>query len=82
MNEVSRQQYDDIYYDSASFPMINLYYKKLATITKLRELMETELKVTNLSELNGNLDKSSFVSDQFRVDNLSFLPYIKAFLAY
>jgi len=62
--------------------MINLYYKKLATITKLRELMETELKVTNLSELSGNSDKSSYVSDQVRVDNLSFLPYIKAFLAY
>jgi len=80
MKEISNLQCDEKDYVTACFPMINLYYRKLATITRLRELMETELKGTNLTELGGNSDKSSFVSNPDRAKNICFLSYVKAFL--
>lgn len=63
-------------------PTICLYYKKISTITKLRDLMETELESRNLAEIGKCADEPGFISGEARAGNASFLSYVNAFLAY
>lgn len=66
------KQHDATDCAAACLAMICLYYKKETTITKLRDLMGTDLKGTNLLGLNNCAEKLGFVSQPVRVDRESF----------
>ena len=62
------KQHDAIDCASACLAMICLHYKKETTITKLRDMMGTDLKGTNLVGLNKSADELGFTSQAIRVD--------------
>ena len=64
------KQHDETDCAAASLAMVCLYYKKETTITRLRDLMGTDLKGTNLIGLSKCADKCIFrkESPPFTVD--------------
>lgn len=58
---------------AACLAMICLYYKKETTITKLRDMMGTDIKGTNLLGLSKCADALGFSSQAVRVDKEGFL---------
>lgn len=58
---------------AACLAMVCLHYKKETTITKLRDMMGTDLKGTNLIGLSKCADELGFVSQAVRVDKEGFL---------
>ena len=66
------KQHDATDCAAACLAMICLHYKKETTITKLRDLMGTDLKGTNLLGLNNCAEKLGFVSQPVRVDRDGF----------
>jgi len=67
------KQHDDIDCAAACLAMICLHYKKETTITKLRDLMGTDLKGTNLIGLSKSADELGFTSQAIRVDRRGFI---------
>ncbi|MCD8148141.1 MAG: cysteine peptidase family C39 domain-containing protein, partial [Clostridiales bacterium] len=53
--------------------MVCLHYKKETTITRLRDMMSTDLKGTNLIGLSKCAESLGFVSQAVRVDREGFL---------
>lgn len=58
---------------AACLAMVCLHYKKETTITKLRDMMGTDLKGTNLLGLSKCADQLGFASQAVRVDKEGFL---------
>lgn len=58
---------------SACLAMVCLHYKKETTITRLRDMMGTDLKGTNLIGLSKCAEELGFVSQAVRVDKEGFL---------
>jgi len=58
---------------AACLAMVCLHYKKETTITRLRDLMGTDLKGTNLIGLSKCAESLEFVSQAVRVDREGFL---------
>ncbi|SEQ38040.1 ATP-binding cassette, subfamily B [Lachnospiraceae bacterium RM5] len=58
---------------AACMAMVCLHYKKETTITKLRDMMGTDLKGTNLIGLSTCAEKLGFVSQAVKVDKEGFL---------
>lgn len=58
---------------AACLAMICLHYKKETTITRLRDMMGTDLKGTNLIGLSKCADELGFASQAVRVDKEGFL---------
>ncbi|RDU24419.1 cysteine peptidase family C39 domain-containing protein [Anaerosacchariphilus polymeriproducens] len=67
------KQHDATDCGAACLAMICLYYKKETTITKLRDMMVTDLKGTNLIGLSKCCDELGFTSQAVRVDREGFL---------
>ena len=67
------QQHDMTDCAAACLAMVCLHYKKETTITKLRDMMGTDLKGTNLLGLSKCADKLGFTSQAVRVDKEGFL---------
>ena len=67
------KQHDATDCAAACLGMICLHYKKETTITKLRDLMGTDLKGTNLVGVSKCADELGFVSQGVRVDREGFL---------
>jgi ATP-binding cassette subfamily B protein len=72
MKRVFVHQHDATDCAAACLAMICLYYKKVTTITKLRDMMGTDLKGTNLIGLSKSADELGFVSQAVRVDRENF----------
>jgi len=73
MKEIFVQQHDATDCAAACLAMVCLYYKKETTITKLRDMMGTDLKGTNLIGLSKCAEELGFVSQAVRVDRENFL---------
>lgn len=58
---------------AACLAMVCLHYKKETTITRLRDMMGTDIKGTNLIGLSKCADQLGFVSQAVRVDKEGFL---------
>lgn len=58
---------------AACLAMVCLHYKKETTITRLRDMMGTDLKGTNLLGLSKCAEKLGFNSQAVRVDREGFL---------
>ncbi len=58
---------------AACLAMVCLHYKKETTITRLRDMMGTDLKGTNLIGLSKCADELGFTSQPVRVDKEGFL---------
>lgn len=58
---------------AACLAMVCLHYKKETTITKLRDMMGTDIKGTNLLGLSKCADALGFASQAVRVDKEGFL---------
>lgn len=58
---------------AACLAMVCLHYKKETTITRLRDMMGTDLKGTNLTGLSRCAEELGFVSQAVRVDREGFL---------
>ena len=67
------KQHDATDCAAACLAMICLHYKKETTITRLRDLMGTDLKGTNLVGLSKCANTLGFVSQAVRVDRENFL---------
>lgn len=67
------KQHDATDCAAACLAMICLHYKKETTITKLRDMMGTDLKGTNLIGLSKCCDELGFASQAVRVDKEGFL---------
>ncbi len=67
------QQQDATDCAAACLAMVCLHYKKETTITKLRDIMGTDIRGTNLLGLSTCADKLGFVSQAVRVDREGFL---------
>lgn len=67
------QQHDATDCAAACMAMICLHYKKETTITKLRDIMGTDLKGTNLIGLSKAAETLGFSSQAVRVDKEGFL---------
>lgn len=67
------RQHDATDCAAACLAMICLHYRKETTITKLRDIMGTDLKGTNLIGLTKCSDKLGFVSRAIRVDKEGLL---------
>lgn len=67
------QQHDMTDCAAACLAMVCLHYKKETTITKLRDMMGTDLKGTNLLGLSKCADQLGFTSQAVRVDKEGFL---------
>lgn len=67
------RQYDATDCAAACLAMVCLYYKKETTITKLRDLMGTDLKGTTLIGLSKCAEQLGFESSAVRVDREGFL---------
>lgn len=67
------KQHDATDCAAACLGMICLHYKKETTITRLRDLMGTDLKGTNLVGLSKCADELGFESQAIRVDREGFL---------
>lgn len=58
---------------AACMAMVCLHYKKETTITRLRDIMGTDIKGTNLIGLSKCADEIGFVSQAVKVDKEGFL---------
>jgi ATP-binding cassette subfamily B protein len=58
---------------AACLAMVCLHYRKETTITKLRDMMGTDIKGTNLVGLSKCADQLGFVSQAVKVDREGFL---------
>lgn len=58
---------------AACLAMVCLHYKKETTITKLRDIMGTDIKGTNLIGLSKCADNLGFTSQAVRIDKEGFL---------
>lgn len=67
------KQHDTTDCAAACLAMVCLHYKKETTITKLRDMMGTDLKGTNLLGLSKCADGLGFASQAVRVDKEGFL---------
>lgn len=67
------KQHDTTDCAAACLAMVCLHYKKETTITKLRDIMGTDLKGTNLLGISKCADKLGFNSQAVRVDKEGFL---------
>lgn len=67
------KQHDATDCAAACMAMVCLHYKKESTITKLRDMMGTDLKGTNLIGLSICAEKLGFMSQAVRVDKEGFL---------
>ncbi len=67
------QQHDMTDCAAACLAMVCLHYRKETTITKLRDMMGTDLKGTNLLGLSKCADQLGFTSQAVRVDKEGFL---------
>ncbi|MBO5372443.1 MAG: peptidase domain-containing ABC transporter [Lachnospiraceae bacterium] len=67
------QQHDATDCAAACLAMVCLHYGKETTITKLRDMMGTDLKGTNLLGLSKCADSLGFTSQAVRVDKEGFL---------
>ena len=67
------KQHDATDCAAACMAMVCLHYKKETTITKLRDMMGTDLKGTNLIGLSKCAEKLGFMSQAVRVDREGFL---------
>lgn len=67
------QQHDMTDCAAACLAMVCLHYRKETTITKLRDMMGTDLKGTNLLGLSKCADRLGFTSQAVRVDREGFL---------
>lgn len=67
------KQHDATDCAAACMAMICLHYKKETTITRLRDIMGTDLKGTNLIGLSKCADELGFMSQAVRVDREGFL---------
>lgn len=67
------QQHDMTDCAAACLAMVCLHYKKETTITRLRDMMGTDLKGTNLLGLSKCADELGFISQAVRVDREGFL---------
>lgn len=62
------RQHDSTDCAAACLAMICLHYKKETTITKLRDMMGTDLKGTNLIGLSKCAEELGFMTQAVRVD--------------
>lgn len=67
------KQHDATDCAAACIAMVCLHYKKETTITRLRDMMGTDLKGTNLIGLSKCADELGFMSQAVRVDREGFL---------
>ena len=67
------KQHDATDCAAACLAMVCLHYKKETTITRLRDMMGTDLKGTNLIGLSKCADMLGFASQAVRVDREGFL---------
>lgn len=67
------QQHDSTDCAAACLAMVCLYYKKETTITRLRDVMGTDIKGTNLLGLSKCADSLGFISQAVHVDTEGFL---------
>ena len=67
------KQHDATDCAAACMAMVCLHYKKETTITRLRDLMGTDLKGTNLIGLSKCAEELGFISQAVRVDREGFL---------
>jgi len=67
------QQHDATDCAAACLAMVCLHYRKETTITRLRDMMGTDLKGTNLLGLSKCADSLGFTSQAVRVDREGFL---------
>lgn len=67
------KQHDTTDCAAACLAMVCLHYKKETTITKLRDMMGTDIKGTNLLGVSKCADKLGFTSRAVRVDKEGFL---------
>lgn len=67
------KQHDATDCAAACMAMVCLHYKKETTITRLRDMMGTDLKGTNLIGLSKCADELGFMSQAVRVDREGFL---------
>lgn len=67
------KQHDATDCAAACLAMICLHYKKETTITKLRDMMGTDIKGTNLIGLSKCAEQLGFISQAVRVDREGFL---------
>lgn len=72
MRQIFVKQHDATDCAAACLAMICLYYKKETTITKLRDMMGTDLKGTNLVGMSKCADELGFISKAVRVDREGF----------
>lgn len=73
MKYIFVQQHDATDCAAACLAMVCLHYKKETTITRLRNMMGTDLKGTNLIGLSKCADELGFTSQAVRVDRDGFL---------
>ena len=73
MKYIFVKQHDATDCAAACLAMVCLHYKKETTITKLRDIMGTDLKGTNLIGLKKCSDELGFTSQAVRVDKEGFL---------
>lgn len=66
------RQHDSTDCAAACLAMICLHYKKETTITKLRDMMGTDLKGTNLIGLSKCAEELGFMTQAVRVDRKAF----------
>lgn len=67
------KQHDATDCAAACMAMVCLHYKKETTITRLRDMMGTDLKGTNLIGISKCADELGFMSQAVRVDRDGFL---------
>ena len=67
------KQHDATDCAAACLAMVCLHYRKETTLTRLRDMMGTDLKGTNLVGLGKCADELGFVSQAIRVDREGFL---------
>ena len=67
------RQHDSTDCAAASLAMVCLHYKKEVTITRLRDMMGTDLKGTNLVGLQKAANELGFTTAAVRVDRENFL---------
>ncbi len=67
------KQHDSTDCAAACMAMVCLHYRKETTITKLRDMMGTDLKGTNLIGLSKCAEKLGFITQAVRVDREGFV---------
>ena len=67
------KQHDATDCAAACLAMVCLHYRKETTITRLRDMMGTDLKGTNLLGLSKCAEALGFISQAVRVDREGFL---------